>query len=494
MTTHVAPIKREDDETKQKSELVESSPIGVSVVGSVQSTSRWPVSWRRRWKIKNLNGRIFVSGFGLFADGYLSGIIGVVNILMRKAWPDEYTPEKQRLLTSITFAGIVIGQLGFGWFVDRFGRRNGMKVSGIIIIVSSLLTAIPFGGPIPRTINLLAACRFFTGVGIGGEYPSGSVACAEAAALRPEGTRNRWFIFCTNIMILGGFLAANLIPTAVVASTGEGTPKQCTNAFHILFGIGTIFALIVFIFRRFVDEGEQYEQARRDKIRISYKTVIRYYWRSLAVESLIWFLWNVTSFSYTIFAPRLVEMIGQPGQSLVQVFGYTACIMIFHFPGAVGGAYLSDRLGPRVMLVLGSFCQVLMAALLAGLYAKIEIPTVAFIFIFGFFAMFGEAGAGNNIGLIVSQSAATPVRGKFYGVAAACGKVGGFIGTHTFVHLIEAFGGEASKWGISGPFFVCGGIALVTSVVAWWGLRNVRLDQKSLDNRDREFAGYMGGR
>ena len=62
--------------------------------------------------------------------------------------------------------------------------------------------------------------------------------------------------------------------------------------------------------------------------------------------------------------------------------------------------------------------------------------------------MFGEAGAGNNISLIVSQSAATPVRGKFYGAAAACGKVGGFIGTHSFIHLMEAFGGEGSKLGI----------------------------------------------
>jgi len=181
-----------------------------------------------------------------------------------------------------------------------------------------------------------------------------------------------------------GYLVANAIPTAVVALVGQHTPTQCSNAFRILFGIGTVFALIVFIFRRFVDEGEQYEQAQKDKVEISYKTVIRYYWRTLAVESLIWFLWNVTSFSYNIFAPRLIEMIGTPGQSLVQVFGYTACICIFHFPGAVGGAYLSDKLGPRALLVLGSFCQTLMASLLAGLWAKVELPAPAFIFIFGY--------------------------------------------------------------------------------------------------------------
>lgn len=169
-----------------------------------------------------------------------------------------------------------------------------------------------------------------------------------------------------------------------MALTGQHTPSQCSSAFRILFGIGTIFALIVFAFRRFVDEGEQYEQVRKDKVEISYKTVIRYYWRSLAVESLVWFLWNVTSFSCTIFAPRLIEMIGTPGQSLVQVFGYTACISMFHFPGAIGGAFLSDKLGPRAMLAMGSFCQTLMASLLGALWAKVELPAPAFIFIFGY--------------------------------------------------------------------------------------------------------------
>ena len=56
---------------------------------------------------------------------------------------------------------------------------------------------------------------------------------------------------------------------------------------------------------------------------------------------------------------------------------------------------------------------------------------------------------------------------------------------------MEAFGGEGSKMGISGPFFVISGITLLNSCVCWFGLRNVKLDQKSLDNRDREFAMYL---
>ena len=47
----------------------------------------------------------------------------------------------------------------------------------------------------------LTAFRFFLGVGIGGEYPSGSVATAEATESRKKGTRNRWFVVFTNLSI-----------------------------------------------------------------------------------------------------------------------------------------------------------------------------------------------------------------------------------------------------------------------------------------------------
>lgn len=47
----------------------------------------------------------------------------------------------------------------------------------------------------------LTTFRFFLGVGIGGEYPSGSVATAEATESRRKGTRNRWFVVFTNLSI-----------------------------------------------------------------------------------------------------------------------------------------------------------------------------------------------------------------------------------------------------------------------------------------------------
>lgn len=39
------------------------------------------------------------------------------------------------------------------------------------------------------------------GIGIGGEYPAGSVGCAESTGELKKGSRNLWFIMFTNTMI-----------------------------------------------------------------------------------------------------------------------------------------------------------------------------------------------------------------------------------------------------------------------------------------------------
>jgi MFS family permease len=63
----------------------------------------------------------------------------------------------------------------------------------------------------------LTAYRFFLGIGIGGEYPAGSVGCAESTGELKAGTRNKWFIMFTNVQIDLGFVVAALVPMIVVS-------------------------------------------------------------------------------------------------------------------------------------------------------------------------------------------------------------------------------------------------------------------------------------
>jgi MFS family permease len=67
-------------------------------------------------------------------------------------------------------------------------------------------------------LKALAVYRFFLGIGIGGEYPAGSVGAAEHSGSLKAGTRNRWFIMFTNVQIDAGFVVAPLVAMIIVSS------------------------------------------------------------------------------------------------------------------------------------------------------------------------------------------------------------------------------------------------------------------------------------
>ena len=60
---------------------------------------------------------------------------------------------------------------------------------------------------------------------------------------------------------------------------------------------------------------------------------------------------------------------------------------------------------------------------------RLTTEPAAFAVVYGIFLSFGEFGPGNCLGLLAAKSGPTAVRGQFYGVAAAIGKVGAFVGT-----------------------------------------------------------------
>ena len=164
--------------------------------------------WERTWPV-------LACGAGLFSDGYLNGVIGSVNTMLKHLYKDQYVKSNaQNNVTSIAFAGTVLGQLVFGYLSDHWSRRHSLLISTIILIVFAALGAGSYGagGSIQGLFAALAAYRFLLGIGIGGEYPAGSVAAAESTGELRRGHRNRWFICFTNLAIDVGFVVASLVP------------------------------------------------------------------------------------------------------------------------------------------------------------------------------------------------------------------------------------------------------------------------------------------
>lgn len=153
---------------------------------------------------------------------------------------------------------------------------------------------------------------------------------------------------------------------------------------------------------------------------------------------------------------------------------------------------MSDKLGARKTLVLGLILQAVIGYIMAGLYGIIARPqnVAAFAVVYGIFLSFGEFGPGNNIGLVAAKTSATPIRGQYYAIAAATGKIGAYVAIWVFpVIEADAAGGATSNAGQQNLFWVASSLALFAAAIAWFFLPEI--NQDTIDFEDRRFRAYL---
>lgn len=161
----------------------------------------------------------------------------------------------------------------------------------------------------------------------------------------------------------------------------------------------------------------------------------------------------------------------------------------FYLPGAVGGAFIVDYLGPKNTMIFGLVAQAIIGFIMSGLYDKLSKHMAAFAVVYGIFLSFGELGPGNNLGLLAAKSGPTAVRGQYYGIAAAVGKVGAFVGTWAFPPIIKAFGGKDTIRGNTGPFWIGSGLALFSAAITLFFVKPLTTD--GMIKEDEEFRAYL---
>ena len=117
-----------------------------------------------------------------------------------------------------------------------------------------------------------------------GEYPAGSVACAESTGELKEGHRNRWFIMFTNVQIDIGFVASTLAPMIVVLACTE---NHLRAAWRICLGLGVIPPLSLIYLRLKLQEPEEFNRETMKNTRTPWLLVFKYV-EICATRLLIW--------------------------------------------------------------------------------------------------------------------------------------------------------------------------------------------------------------
>ncbi len=145
---------------------------------------------------------------------------------------------------SLYIAGACFGALLFGQLTDRYGRKRLFMATLAIYLLGTVLTAISFSP------GWFFACRFLTGMGIGGEYSAINSAIDE---LIPARQRGRVDVSINGSYWLGGIggalLAVLLLNTSVLA---------LDVGWRLSFVLGAIIGLAVLLVRRNVPESPRW--------------------------------------------------------------------------------------------------------------------------------------------------------------------------------------------------------------------------------------------
>lgn len=430
----------------------------------------------------------FISGAGLFSDGYVNNSIGTVTTCLSLIYGTTYTDSPAiSNISAIAFAGTVLGQLSFGYISDHFNRKGGMLVANVMLIVFTLLCAVATWGVTPNGMfAAITTFRFFLGISIGAEYPTSSVIASEFANQLPEGHRNRYFCWFTNFSIDAGFVVSSFTPLVCLWIFSD---KHLTAVWRVTLALGVFPPFALFFMRRKMKNSEAYDKLNMKTVtKFPLWLVFKFYWFRMALVSIVWFCYDFSVYSFGLYSSFILTEI-LPGDDMYKSFGWNVVFNLFYIPGAFLGGYSTDYFGPRITLFVGLILQAIIGFGMTAGYESLKHHIAGFVVVYGIFMTLGEFGPGNNVGVLASKTSATPIRGQYYGVCAAFGKVGAFVGTYIFPIIIKNYGGTGSDQGIRAAFYVSSALCVFSAVLVLFFCPSV--GQDAINSEDKIFVEYL---
>jgi len=394
---------------------------------------------KEHWKI------MFISGMGFFTDAYDLFIIGVVMSLLKPMW--HIGKLEEGLVESTALIASAIGALLFGRVADMVGRK---RIYGVEVLV---LAAGAIGCAFSPGIWWLIGLRFILGIGIGGDYPVSATIMSEYAGKAHRGMM---------VTLVFAMQAAGLIMGPLFASALLSTSLSHDIIWRILVSFGAVPALAVYWSRRHLKETPRFLAAsgmqEDEKGKISQaghfdkrKHSVSF-WDGftrlvgkkhvlirLIAASGAWFLMDAAYYGNTVSSPLVLSALNSDHTLLQKTLTQLGIFSAFAAPGYAVSALTMDRLGRKTIQCLGFGMMALSFGLLAFI-PNLEKQAVPFLIVYGFSFFFTEFGPNATTFVYPSEIFPVKVRTTAHGIAAAMGKLGGFLGVFIFPFLMGAHG------------------------------------------------------
>lgn len=130
--------------------------------------------------------------------------MSLTNPIFAQIYGTAYTAIISTQISNALTVGTILGQLSIGLLVDLKGRKYGIVVSTLSIVVGVILFTAAHASTLTGFFWFLTIARGLTGLGVGGEYCSSSSTAIEAADARNVKTRAFTFIMVTNLVLSCG--------------------------------------------------------------------------------------------------------------------------------------------------------------------------------------------------------------------------------------------------------------------------------------------------
>ncbi|MCL7040529.1 hypothetical protein MKW94_003581 [Papaver nudicaule] len=175
------------------------------------------------------------AGMGQAAEAMEMMLLSFVGPAVQAEW--GLSSRQESMITSVVFAGMLVGAYTWGIVSDNYGRRQGFLITAICTFSAGFLSALA------PNYGSLIFLRCLVGVGLGG----GPVLSSWFLEFIPAANRGTWMVIFSTFWTLGTVLEASLAWLVMP-----------TLGWRWLLGMSSFPTLFLLIFYKFTPESPRY--------------------------------------------------------------------------------------------------------------------------------------------------------------------------------------------------------------------------------------------
>lgn len=304
---------------------------------------------------------ISASCLGNAVEWFDFSVYGFLAVIIGQTFFSEASQSVQMIASlatfSIPFLFRPLGGAVFGYFGDKYGRKNILAITIVMMSLSTFAIGII---PSYSTIGILAPillilAKVIQGLSVGGEYAGAVVFVGEYSPDRKRGFLASWLDFGS----IAGFLLGALVVSIISALIGQ--EALASWGWRIPFLISLPLGAIGLFLRHSLEESPAYEaQTEEDRDNSSpVMDIIRNNYKNIIICCLLVISTNTTYYMLLTYMPNYLSANLHYSYDHGNLIIIIVMVFMLFVQPLVG--FMSDKVGRKPFLFFGSIALFVMA-------------------------------------------------------------------------------------------------------------------------------------